>query len=161
MMYWIIVLSVLAALIAAYTAFYFWARKRQRQFDEQFLAHKQRFEVFVLSKRRVRERGKQGIARFVPLTTYQVVGRVTLGQTMKGLHVHRTANVTFRTTKEEYDKIEVNRKYRMDIAGDFIGNVVAEVTNKRRRELERKRQEETASRGKSVRRFSFARRKPD
>ncbi|GEO25545.1 hypothetical protein AAC03nite_13300 [Alicyclobacillus acidoterrestris] len=151
MWYWIIVGGILVIVIAGYTVVFIIARKRQKAFDAQYLANKERHEVFVLNKRRLRERGQSGITKFIPFPTYQVVGRVTVGQTMKGVQMNRVQNVTFRTTKEEYDKIQVNHKYRMDIMGNYIGSVVSEVQSKRA-QRSAKMKEETAQ-TKPKRRF--------
>ncbi|WAH40876.1 hypothetical protein NZD89_21685 [Alicyclobacillus fastidiosus] len=137
MWYWIIIGGILVIVIAVYTVVFIFARKRQKAFDAQYLAMKERHEVFVLNKRRLRERGQSGVTKYVPFRTYQVVGRVTVGQTMKGVHMNRVQNVTFRTTKEEYDKIQINHKYRMDIMGNYIGNVVSEVQSKRAQQAQR------------------------
>lgn len=151
--YWLILLSVLVFLIIVYTLFYLWARRRQRKFDEQYLANKERHEVFVLAKKRVRERGPSGVSKYLPLPTYQVTGRVSVGQTMRGVNVNRVTTVTFRTTKEEYDKIEVNRKYKMDIMGNYIGSVVTEVSSKRLKNAQQRRQREETSTPKTARRW--------
>ncbi|WP_174520857.1 hypothetical protein [Alicyclobacillus acidiphilus] len=137
MKYWIIFLGVIVLLIVVYTILFLYARRRQRAFDEQYLANKERHEVFVLNKKRVREKGNSGISKYVPFRTYQVTGRITVGQTMRGVNMNRVTNVTFRTTKEEYDKIEVNHKYKMDIMGNYIGNVVTEVGSKRAKSAKR------------------------
>lgn len=123
--------SIVLVLIIAYVVLFIFARRRQKAFDAQYVAMKERHEVFVLSKRRLRERGEKGFSKYIPVRTYQVVGRITVGQTMKGVNMNRVQNVTFRTTKDEYERIEVNRKYRMDIMGNYIGAVIAEVQSKR------------------------------
>lgn len=126
-----ILLGVVILLIIVYTIVFIFARRRQKAFDAQYLAMKERHEVFVLNKKRVRERGTSGVGKYIPIRTYQVTGRITVGQTMRGVHMNRVTNVTFRTTKEEYDRIEVNHKYKMDVMGNYIGSVVAEVGSKR------------------------------
>lgn len=126
-----ILVGVVVILLIAYIILFIFARRRQKAFDAQYLTMKERHEVFVLSKRRLRERGEKGVGKYIPVRTYQVVGRVTIGQTMKGVNVNRVQNVTFRTTKEEYDRIEINHKYKMDIMGNYIGGVIAEVQSKR------------------------------
>jgi hypothetical protein len=148
-LYWIYVGGIIILLIVAYTVIFLFARKRQKAFDAQYLAMKERHEVFVLNKRRVRERGQSGVGKYMRLRTYQVVGRVTVGQTMKGVHMNRVQNVTFRTTKEEYDKIEVNHKYKMDIMGNYIGNVVSAVHSKRSQNIQRN-QAKTKAQGETV-----------
>lgn len=136
-LYWYIVGGIIVLVIAAYVVVFLFARKRQKAFDTQYLAMKERHEVFVLNKRRLREKGTSGIGKYIPIRTYQVVGRLTVGQTMRGVHMNRVQNVTFRTTKEEYDKIQVNHKYRMDIMGNYIGNVISEVQSKRTQNAQR------------------------
>ncbi len=122
---WIIVIAVAVILIGLYTWAFIWARRRQKKFDEQYLAAKERHEVFVLNKKIVKERPQTGVAKFIKVKTYQVTGRINLSQTVKGVQMSRMQTVTFQTTKEEYNKIQGNHKYKMDIAGNYIGYVVA------------------------------------
>lgn len=125
LVYWIVTGVIFVALIAGYVALFLFARKRQKKFDEQYLAMKERKEVFVLGKKRVRERPNNKWMKFARVKTYQVTGRVTVSQAVRGIQVNRMQTVTFQTTKQEYEKIQVNHKYKMDIAGNYIGNVVA------------------------------------
>jgi len=141
--YWIIVGGIVVLLIIAYTVVFIWARRRQKKFDTQYLSMKERHEVFVLNKKSVRERGPSGVSKYIPFRTYQVVGRVTVGQTMKGVHMNRVQNVTFRTMKDEYEKIEVNHKYKMDIMGNYIGNVVVQMQSKRVQNAQRQQVKKT------------------
>jgi hypothetical protein len=121
---WIIWIAVLVILIGVYIWLFFYTRKRQRAFDEQYYAAKERHEVFVLSKKIVKERPKTGWFKYAKFKNYHVVGRVNLSQTVKGIHMSRMQTVTFQTTKTEYEKIQPNHKYKMDIAGNYIGLVV-------------------------------------
>lgn len=123
--YWIIVGIVLVILIGLYIWLFLFARKRQKNFDAQYMSMKERHEVFVLNKKRVRERPKSGWAKFVPVKTYQVTGKISVSQSVRGMQMSRMQTVTFQTNKEEYEKIQVNHKYKMDIAGNYIGNVLA------------------------------------
>ncbi|MCL6549201.1 MAG: hypothetical protein K6T30_09880, partial [Alicyclobacillus sp.] len=121
MVWTIVAIVVAAALIGLYVWMFLYARKRQRAFDEQYNAMKERREVFVLSKRVTRERPQSKWLKFARFKNYQVVGRVTVSQAVKGVQVSRMQTVTFHTTKGEYDKIQPNHRYKMDIAGDYIG----------------------------------------
>lgn len=154
--YWIIVGGIIVLLIIAYVVVFLFARRRQKAFDAQYLSMKERHEVFVLNKRRIREKGQSGVGKYIPFRTYQVVGRVSFGQTMRGVHMNRVQNVTFRTTKEEFQKIEVNHKYKMDIMGNYIGNVVSQVQSKRAQNAQRnqaKAKAQEATETKPSRRF--------
>lgn len=147
--------GVIVLLIIAYTVVFIFARRRQKKFDSQYLAMKERHEVFVLNKKRQRERGTSGVSKYIPFRTYQVVGRVTVGQTMRGVHMNRVQNVTFRTTKEEYEKIEVNHKYKMDIMGNYIGNVIVQMQSKRVQNAQRQqsKKDQATTTSKPSRRF--------
>lgn len=125
MLYWIVVGIVFLALVAAYIVVFLYARKRQKAFDAQYRAAKERHEVFVLNKKIVKERPETRWGRWMKIKTYQVVGRVSVSQAVRGIQMSRMQTVPFRTTKAEYDKIQVNHKYKMDIAGNYIGYVVA------------------------------------
>ncbi len=132
LMSWIVVAVVAALLIAAYIGLFLYARKRQKAFDEQYAALKERREVFVLNKKVVRESPRaKGILKYAKFKTYQVTGRVVVSQNVRGVQVNRMQVMTFHTTKQEFDKIQPNRKYKMDIAGNYIGFVVAPPPAKR------------------------------
>lgn len=107
-----------------------YARKRQKAFDAQYSAAKERHEIFVLSKKISKERPKTKWGRFVKVKTYQVVGRVNVSQAIRGMQMSRMQTVSFQTTKREFEKIQVNHKYKMDIAGNYIGYVLAPVPTK-------------------------------
>ncbi|MCL6598303.1 MAG: hypothetical protein K6T81_06125 [Alicyclobacillus macrosporangiidus] len=124
-MRWIWIVVVILVLTGLYIWMYRYARKRQKEFDAQYEAAKERREVFVLHKRIVRERPQSGWLKFARFKTYQVVGRVNVSQSMRGIQMSRMQTVTFQTTKSEYDKIQPNHKYKMDIAGNYIGYVLA------------------------------------
>ena len=130
--YWIVVGSLAVVLIAAYIALFVWSRKRQKRFDEQYNSAKERHEVFVLNKKMVKEKPKTGMFKFIKVKTYQVVGRVNLSQAVKGITMNRMQVVTFQTTKEEYGKIQPNHRYKMDVAGNYIGNVIAPPPQKKK-----------------------------
>lgn len=125
MWYWIIVIGLLVILIGGYTALFLYARKRQRAFEEQYNALKERRELFVLNKKIVKERPQTGWMRFARVKTYQVTARVPVSQTIRGIQMNRMQVMTFHTTKSEWEKIQPNHKYKMDIAGNYIGYVVA------------------------------------
>jgi hypothetical protein len=122
---WIILGIITVVLTAAYIVLFIWARRRQKRFDQQYNAAKERHDIFVLHKKMVRERPQSGMFKFMKVKTYQVVGRVNLSQAVKGIQMSRMQTVTFQTTKDEYRKIDPNHRYKMDIAGNYIGNVVA------------------------------------
>jgi len=128
--YWIIFGIILLVIIAAYIVLFFYTRKRQKTFDEQYMSMKERHEVFVLNKKVVRERAKSGWAKYARFKTYQVIGRISISQAVRGIQMSKMQTVTFHATKQEYEKIKVNHKYKMDIAGNYIGYVVAPLPSK-------------------------------
>lgn len=123
-MHWIISIAVFVILAGVYAWMFFYARKRQKSFEAQYNAAKERRDVFVLNKRIVRERGQTRLTKFTKFKVYQVTGRITVSQSIRGVQMNKAQNVTFRTTKTEYGKIQANHKYKMDVAGDYIGYVV-------------------------------------
>lgn len=127
---WWITIVVLVVLAGLYTWLFLFSRKRQKRFDLQYNAAKERHEVFVLNRKIARERPQNRWMKFAKFKTYQVVGRVSVAQKVKGVQMSRMQTVTFQTTKSEYDKIQVNHKYKMDIAGNYIGFVNAPVPSK-------------------------------
>ncbi|MCL6444363.1 MAG: hypothetical protein K6T83_13070 [Alicyclobacillus sp.] len=128
---WIIWILV-ALLIGGYVWLFLYTWKRQKAFEAQYNAKKERHEVFVLSKKVTKERPQTGAKwmRYMKLKTYHVVGRVSVSQAVRGIQMSRMQTVTFHTTKREFDKIQPNHKYKMDIAGNYIGYVVAPVSVK-------------------------------
>jgi len=124
-MYWIVLGIITVILLATYIALILWTRRRQKKFDEQYNAAKERHEVFVLNKKITKERPRTGRMKFIKVKTYHVVGRVNMSQAVKGITMARMQTVTFQTTKDEFKKIQLNHRYKMDIAGNYIGNVVA------------------------------------
>lgn len=120
---WWISIAVIVILIGLYVWLFFYTRKRQKAFDAQYTAAKERHEVFVLNKKISKERSQNKWMRFAKFKTYQVIGRVSLSQKVKGVQMSRMQTVTFQTTKSEYAKIQPNHKYRVDIAGNYIGFV--------------------------------------
>jgi hypothetical protein len=129
-MSWVITIAILVILIAAYVGVFFFFRKRQRKFDAQYQAAKERHEIFVLNKKVVKERGKAGLTKYARYKSYQIVGRISVSQAVKGIQMSRMQTMTFHTGKSEYDKIQVNHKYKMDIAGNYIGYVNAPLPTK-------------------------------
>ena len=124
-MRWWITLVVLVVLVGLYVWLYLYTRKRQKKFDEQYNAAKERHEIFVLNKKVTKESAQNRWMRFAKFKTYQVVGRVSVSQKVKGIQMSRMQTMNFHTTKSEYEKIQVNHKYKMDIAGNYIGYVHA------------------------------------
>ncbi|MGZ4032532.1 MAG: hypothetical protein ACXVP5_07840 [Tumebacillaceae bacterium] len=125
-MTWIIVVAIIVvAFMGVNIWMYLKAQKRQKAFDAQYNSAKERHEVFVLNKKIVKERPKQGWAKFMKFKTYQVVGRLNLSQTVKGMQMGRMQTVTFHTSKDQFEKIQINHKYKMDLAGNYIGHVLA------------------------------------
>lgn len=122
---WIFLIVFTVVLIAAYIWLFVWSRRRQKRFDEQYSAARERHDVFVLNKKVVRERPQSGVLKFIKFKTYQVVGRVNVSQAVKGVTMTRMQTMTFHTTKDEFAKIQQNHRYKMDIAGNYIGNVLA------------------------------------
>ena len=122
---WWISIIVIVVLAGLYTWLYLYTRKRQKQFDAQYNSAKERHEVFVLNKKVTRESAQNKWMRFAKFKNYHVVGRVTVSQKVKGVQMSRMQTVNFHTTKTEFDKIQVNHKYKMDIAGNYIGFVNA------------------------------------
>lgn len=125
MVYWIITMAVAAILIGVYIWMYLYTRKRQRTFDAQYTAAKERHEVFVLNKRIIKERPTSRWMKYAKFKTYQVTGRVAVSQSVRGMHMSKMQQMTFQTTREEYEKIQTNHRYKMDIAGNYIGHVLA------------------------------------
>lgn len=124
-MRWWITLVVLVVLAGLYVWLYLYTRKRQKKFDAQYNAAKERHEIFVLNKKVTKENAQNRWMRFAKFKTYQVVGRVSVSQKVKGIQMSRMQTMNFHTTKSEYEKIQVNHKYKMDIAGNYIGYVHA------------------------------------
>lgn len=123
MSHWITYVVVLGIIAAGYVALLLWGRKRQRQFDAQFDAEKKTYDVFVLQKAAVWERPPGLKLPLIKVKTYQVTARMNVSQLMRGIEISRMQTVTLTTTKDEYQRIESSHRYRMDIAGNYIGNV--------------------------------------
>jgi len=122
--------SIFVVLVAGYVWMYFFARKRQRKFDDQYNSAKVRYEVFVLNKKIAKERGQTRITKYTKFKTYQVIGRINVSQAVKGMQMNRMQTLTFQTNKGEFEKIQVNRKYKMDVAGNYIGFVQVPLPSK-------------------------------
>lgn len=120
---------ILVVLVGLYVWLYLYTRKRQKKFDEQYNAAKERHEIFVLNKKVTKESAQNRWMRFAKFKTYHVVGRVSVAQKVKGIQMSRMQTVNFHTTKTEYEKIQVNHKYKMDIAGNYIGYVHAPLSS--------------------------------
>jgi hypothetical protein len=122
---WIITWVIVLILIGLYVWAIIYARKRQKAWDAQYQALKERHEVFVLNKKIVKERPKTGLLKRIPIKTYQVVGRISVSQAVRGMQMSKMQTVTFHTNKQQFEKIQPNHKYKMDIAGNYIGLVIA------------------------------------
>lgn len=129
-LYWTFTIGIFVILVAAYVWIFLYARKRQKKFDEQYNAAKERHEVFVLNKKVVKERPRQKWLKYAKFKTYQVVGRLSVSQSVRGVQMSKMHTMTFQTSKSEYEKIEPNHKYKMDLAGNYIGFVNAPVAGK-------------------------------
>jgi hypothetical protein len=140
---WIWIIVGIAVLVGLYVWLYLFTRKRQRDFDEQYLAAKQRFDVFVLNKKIVREAGQSRWLKYMKFKTYQVVGRVNVTQKVKGVQMSRMQVMSFHTTKSEYEKIHTQHRYKMDIAGNYIGFVLAPAPGKQAKQKGKSAKTET------------------
>lgn len=124
-MLWILWVIIAVVLVGLYVWAILFARKRQRKFDQQYQAVKERHEIFVLHKKIVKERPPKGMFKRIPMKTYQVVGRIHVSQSVRGMQMSKMQQMTFQTTKGEFAKIQPNHRYKMDIAGNYIGYVAA------------------------------------
>lgn len=134
---WIGIIVGVVVLVGLYVWLYLYTRKRQRDFDEQYMAAKQRFDVFVLNKKVVREAGQSKWLKYMKFKTYQVVGRISVSQKVKGVQMSRVQAMTFHTTKSEYEKIQPQHRYKMDVAGNYIGYVLAPAPGKQNKQKDK------------------------
>ena len=121
---WII--SSIAIVVVLGIVYFFLFRKMKGQtdqFNQMYSAHKEVRDIFVLNKKIVKQPVRPGL-KFPKVKTYQVVARVTISQSQKGASFSSTQNFTFMIDKKEYEKIDVNRKYRVELAGNYIGKVL-------------------------------------
>lgn len=123
-MTWWIVAIVLLLLGVAYYFLYRSMNRRKAEFDKMYSAHKEVREIFVMNKQIVKQPLREGL-KFPKVKTYQVTARVTVSQSMKGTSFSATQTHKFVTDKKEYEKIQVNRKYRVELAGNYIGKVIS------------------------------------
>jgi hypothetical protein len=121
--HWAIEVALLAVAAAALIAFVLWGRKKQKEFDAQYDSLKRPHDVFVLQKLAIWERPPESKVPILKVKTYKIVGRMNLSQSMKGMDYSRMQTVVLQTTKSEYKKIKPNHRYKMEIAGNFIGKV--------------------------------------
>src|SRR5699024_172815 len=120
---WLIV--TLVTLLILGVAYFFLYRRMKGQADEfnkMYSAHKEVRDIFVLNKKIVKQPARPGL-KFPKIKTYQVVGRVTISQSQKGANFSATQNFTFMTEKKQYEKININRRYRVEVAGNYIGKI--------------------------------------
>ncbi len=123
-MEWLI--SSIVLLLALGIGYYFIYRKmkdRTNEFNKMYGAHKETKDIFVLNKKIVKQPIRPGL-KFPKVKTYQVVARVTLSQTQRGASFTTTQTFTFMIDKKEYEKIDINRKYKVELAGNYIGKVL-------------------------------------
>ena len=116
----------LLILIAIGIAYFFFYRKMKGQTDEfnkMYSTNKEVRDIFVLNKKIVKQPVRPGL-KFPKVKTYQVVARVTISQSQKGASFSSTQNFTFMIDKKEYEKVDVNRKYRVEVAGNYIGKIL-------------------------------------
>ncbi|GIM45158.1 hypothetical protein DNHGIG_07070 [Collibacillus ludicampi] len=129
---WIWILIPIALLIGLYIYAFRRFQKQKEQFDVQYNTYKETKEIFVLGKKIVRQPVREeGPFRFLKVKTYQVVARLMISQTIKGINRSMMHTMTFTLDKKEYQKIEPNRKYRVELAGNYIGKVFAPAPEKK------------------------------
>lgn len=121
---WLLTGLLIAALGIGYYFLYRSMNKKKAEFDKMYSAHKQVKEIFVLNKKMVKQPMREGL-KFPKVKTYQVVARMTVTQSMKGSSFSKMQTHTFMIDKKEYEKIQVNKKYRVELAGNYIGKVYA------------------------------------
>jgi hypothetical protein len=121
--HWIIEAVIAIVIIGVLTALILWGRQRQKDFDAQYDAMKKQQDVFVLQKLVLWERPPESKIPMLKVKTYKVVGRMNLSQSVKGMDYSRMQTVVLQTTKREYKKLKPNHRYKMEIAGTFIGKV--------------------------------------
>lgn len=121
---WLI--STLISLLILGVGFYFLYRRTKKQADEfnkMYSAHKEVRDIFVLNKKIVKQPARPGL-KFPKIKTYQIIGRVTVSQSQKGANFSATQTFTFMTDKKEYEKFQINRRYRIEVAGNYIGKII-------------------------------------
>ncbi|RKD22721.1 hypothetical protein BEP19_10735 [Ammoniphilus oxalaticus] len=121
---WLIV-TLIVLLVVGIVYFFLYRRMKGQadQFNKMYSAHKDVRDIFVLNKKIVKQPVRPGL-KFPKVKTYQVVGRVTISQSQKGANFSSTQNFTFMIEKKEYEKIDINRRYRVEVAGNYIGKVL-------------------------------------
>jgi hypothetical protein len=129
---WLWILIPIALLIGLYIYAFRRMQKQKEQFDIQYNTYKETREIFVLGKKIVRQPVREtGPYRFLKVKTYQVVARLMISQTIKGMNRSMMHTMTFTLDKKEFQKIEPNRKYRVELAGNYIGKVFAPAPDKK------------------------------
>lgn len=124
MTWWISSAIILVALVIAYFFLYRSMNQKKSEFDKMYKTHKQVKEIFVLNKKIVKQPMREGL-KFPKVKTYQVVARITVSQAMKGQSFTSTQTHTFMMDKKEFEKIHVNQKYKVELAGNYIGKIVS------------------------------------
>ncbi|HJV46153.1 MAG TPA: hypothetical protein VJ824_10575 [Bacillota bacterium] len=124
-MTWLITSAIILVVLAiAYFFLYRSMNQKKSDFDKMYKTHKQVKEIFVLNKKIVKQPIREGL-KFPKVKTYQVVARITISQAMKGQSFTSTQTHTFMMEKKEFEKIQVNQKYRVELAGNYIGKIVS------------------------------------
>jgi hypothetical protein len=133
MTHWITFGIIVGIAVVGYVLLILWGRRKQRQFDEQYDAAKRNHDVFVLQKMAVWERPPGSKIPVMKVKTYQVKARMNLSQLIKGVEISRMQTVTLRTTKSEFKKIEPSHRYKMEVAGNYIGKVFASAPQRKKK----------------------------
>ncbi|WP_134701751.1 hypothetical protein [Ammoniphilus sp. YIM 78166] len=122
MAWWMYTIIILAVTGIIYFVLYRSMKKRQAEFEKMYRAHKEVREIFVLHKKMVKQPIRPNL-KFPKVKTYQVTARVTFNQTTRGASFTAQQNVTFMIDKKEYEKVQPNRKYKVELSGNYIGKV--------------------------------------
>lgn len=120
--WWTLGITIVIAVVA-----FFMYRKMNAQkaeFDKMYGASKQVMNIFVLSKKIVKQPIRPGL-KFPKVKTYQIKARVTISQSMKGANFTNVQTHTFMMEKKEFEKILVNQKYKVEVAGNYIGKILS------------------------------------
>lgn len=146
---WLWTIIPLILLIGLYIYAYRKMKKQKEEFDAQYNAYKEIKEIFVLGKKVTRQPVRpEGLYRFLKVKTYQVVGRLTVSQSIKGMNRSMMTTLTFNLDKKEFKKIEANRRYKVELAGNYIGKVFAPPPDKKDKKKEEKKRDHKQDKGK-------------
>jgi heme/copper-type cytochrome/quinol oxidase subunit 2 len=125
MAWWIWTLISVAVLGIAYFFLFRTMKRRQDEFNQMYSAHKEVKDIFVLNKKITKVPVRPGL-KFPKVKTYQIIARLQVSQTKKGTSFSTSQTLTFNIEKKQYQKIQVNRRYRVELAGNYIGKVISE-----------------------------------